>query len=103
MEISSAVSGIQASIVRQNVSAHDIANVNTPGHRNAIVHQVEAQPAGTAIGQIRQGPAPAPGFSGTDLAEEAGEQLLSKGSLRANTTALKTKDKMLGELLDIVA
>jgi flagellar hook protein FlgE len=104
MDISfnSSVSGMRAAIKRHDITAHDVANINTPGFEERIPHQVETQPDGTEISHISRRPNPQKDLSNTDLAEETKEQIQNKRSLQANAKALKAKDKMLGEIIDLV-
>jgi len=100
--MNTAISGIQASILRHNVTANDVANVNTPGYAERTPIQSDLRPAGTQVSAIRQTPNPDPTMSNTDLAEESKEQIVNKNTLAANVGVLKAKDRMIGELLDLV-
>ncbi len=104
MDISfnSSVSGMKAAIKRHDITAHDVANVNTPGFEERIPHQVETRPDGTEISHVSRRPNPQKDRSNTSLAEESTEQIQNKRSLQANAKALKTKDAMPGEIIDLV-
>ncbi len=104
-----AISGITASQTRMAVSANDVANFNTPNYRESRMTQSEGpttpdgRGSGTRIAEIRKVGQPAPGFSSTDLATEVTEGMISERSQQANISVLKTQDRMMGDLLDIVA
>ena len=92
LSFDASVSGVKAVSIRQAVSAHDVANVNTAGYRQYNVYQTDASPSGTN-----------PDLSGTDLVEEVKEQKLSKNDFSANLKVIKVRDEMTEDLLDIFA
>ena len=99
--LSAAVSGIQLGSLRMTVSAHDVANVNTPGFEQSDLVQVERYP-GTAVGAIRRTVNPDSESSGTDLAKEfGGEMTEAQTGYSSSLKVLKVQDEMLGSLLDI--
>jgi len=100
MEIPS-VSALSASSLRMDISAHDVANVNTPGFSQSRPIQTSLNP-GTEISAIQKIKPPSPEFSATDLAEEAVEQIKSEKDFAANAAVIKTQDKMYGETVDLV-
>lgn len=100
---SSSVSGIQAAITRQSVSAHDIANINTDGFGQYTAHQSDMKPAGTRVSHISRQPNSADNLSTTDFATEAIKQKESLNNLKANCAVIKVQDRMIGALLDIFA
>jgi len=101
MSFNSSISGIKAAIKRQDITAHDVANINTPGFEERIPHQVETKPDGTKISHISRRPNPQKDMSNTSLAEETKEQIQNKRTLQANAKVLKVKDDMLGEIIDL--
>ncbi len=96
------ISGIKAAITRQDITAHDVANIDTPGFEEQIPHQVATKPDGTKISHISRRPNPQKDLSNTSLAEETKEQIQNKRALSANVKVLKVKDDMLGEVIDLV-
>lgn len=102
ISFSSAISGMKAALRRHDITAHDVANVNTPGYEERVPHQVETQPAGTEISHISRTPNPRTEVSNTDLAEETKEQIQNRRALQANARTIKKQDQMLGELIDLV-
>jgi flagellar basal body rod protein FlgG len=105
MNISSnaALSGVQTALYRHDVSANDIANMNTPGYEQVTPQQTETLPAGTGISNLARTPNDSVELSNTDLATEMVEQKTNGASLSANIAVLKAQDKMTGELLDLFA
>jgi flagellar basal-body rod protein FlgC len=95
------ISAMRASALRLDVSAHNVANINTPNFAQTRVLQTE-QTRGTAITAMQKVASQNPDLSATDFAEEAVEMIISKNEFALNARVLKTQDRMLGELLDIV-
>ena len=91
-----AQSGLQAAQQRLGASAHNVANMNTPGFRRQSVGQ-EAAPgnAGVATTGVQRAPT-----EGVALEREAVEQLSATYAFAANLKTLSTQDRMLGTLLD---
>ena len=102
ISLSSFISGIKTAITRHDITAHDVANVNTPGYEERVPHQVEAKHGGTNISHISRTPNPSTETSNTDLAEETSEQIINKRALQANIRGIKVQDKMLGEVIDLL-
>ena len=102
ISFSSSVSGMKAAIERHDISAHDIANINTSGYEERVPHQVEKSPDGTEISHISRTPNPDKDISNTSLAVEATEQIQNKKALSANAKVIKAKDEMLGEVIDLL-
>jgi len=100
---SPSVSGMQTSILRQEISSHDIANINTTGYGQYTPYQTETSPAGTRISHVEREANSGEGLSNTDLATEAVEQKESVATLKANSAVIKVQDRMMGALLDIFA
>jgi flagellar basal body rod protein FlgG len=98
-----ALSGVQTSRLRTDVSANDIANINTSGYAQSTVNQTSMQPAGTQVAAITKTPNDSATLSNTDLATEMVELNTNKNTLSANLAVLKTQDKMTGELIDLFA
>jgi len=103
LSVGSSVTGMNAATVRQGVAAHNVANVNTPGFAQYTVNQTDMAPEGTRIASLSRTTNTDPTRSNVDLAETSKEQIISKGSLAANATVFKAKDKMMGEVIDLIA
>ena len=93
-----ASSGLQAAQLRLDSSAHNVANMNTPGfHRHAV-----AQQAAPHLGAV-QAPTtrmPAPGVA---LEQDVVEQMAASYAFKANVLVLRTAKEMTGSLLDVRA
>jgi flagellar basal-body rod protein FlgC len=99
MNISSSapLSGVKASTIRQDVTAHNIANISTPSFSAKSVVQSElANNSGTAVSSIRDT------GSETDLAQSMVDLNVNKTTYTANLKVLKMQDKMVGELIDLI-
>ncbi len=103
ISFSPSLSGIKSTITRQDISAHDIANINTKGFEESTAHQTEAKPRGTRISHITKTPNRSGEMSNTDLAKESVEQIRNKQNLKANVRVAKTQDEMLGDVIDLLA
>ena len=96
--LSIAQSGLQAAQLRLNGSAHNIANLNTPGFKRETVQQQAVPPSGGV--QARTAQAAQPGVA---LEAEAVEQVAAAYAFKANVLVLRTADEMAGALLDVRA
>ena len=95
------VSALSASSLRMALSAHDVANINTPGFSQSRPVQTSQNP-GTEISAIQKIKPASEDFSATELAEEIVEQIKSEKDFAANAAVIKTQDKMLGEVVNLV-
>jgi len=97
MGINASVSGMNAATIRQNVTAHNVANVNTEQYAPKEVLQTDVVPAGTEVEAVREGE------EGTnDLAQQMTDLNQNKNLYSANAKAFKMQEKMNGELLNLV-
>lgn len=91
-----ASSGLQAAQLRLDASAHNVANMNTPGfRRHAVSQEAVAEGSGVRAAVQRQPQ------EGVALEQEAVEQMSATYAFKANLQTLKTQDAMMGSLLDI--
>lgn len=93
-----AQSGLQAAQLRLDTSAHNVANLNTPGFTRQVVDQ-QAAPAQGGV-QARTGRSGQPGVA---LEAEAVEQMAATYAFKASLLVLRTADEMAGALLDVRA
>lgn len=100
MNVSSAVSlsGMNAAQNRLQVSAHNIANLQTQGFNRQEVAQSTTAGGGTSttVSQNTNG-------TGTELETDVVSQLQAKNAFLANLSVFKTRNETLGTLLDIKA
>ncbi len=96
MSLQVSATGIALARQRQEVTANNVANLNTPGFRASRV----------TGGVVRQGDAPpthtdGPRRSGVDLATEEVNTLVNTETVRANASAFRAQDEAVGTLLDL--
>jgi flagellar hook protein FlgE len=97
------ISGMRTSLTRQDVTANNVANVNTPGFEERTVHQADMVPQGVRVSGITRTPNDSVELSNTDLAKQSVDQMVNRDTLTANTKVIKAKDRMIGTLLDMMA
>jgi len=102
--LNSGLSGLQAYSRALDSSAHNVANASTAGF---VPQQVsfQEQPAGGVIANIsREGSSlAAQDSSGTDLGSEIVQSIQFKAGFDLSAKIIKTKDELLGTLIDIKA
>lgn len=93
-----APSGMRAAQLRLDSSAHNTANLSTPGfHRQQVA--LQAAPAGAGVqAQLQRAPQ-----AGVAPESEAVEQIAASYAFKANALVLRRQDQMLGSLLDLHA
>lgn len=91
-------SGLQAAQTRLAVSAHNVANMGTPGYAAQRVREAAASdPGGVSTQVVRaQG-------EGVSLEREAVEQTAASAAYRANIFVLRTAQATAGSVLDLLA
>ena len=94
-------SALYTTSVRHDVTAHDVANINTDKFSESSVVQSERSTGATEVAAIRKTPNKNT-FSNTDFAVEAGEMINNKNVYGANAKVFKVQDRMLGEIIDMV-
>ena len=111
--IHTALSGLSAFGKQLDVSANNVANMNTDGFKNSHTEFVEAQPSGVlpvvqkdnsagpaVLKDTPQGPQQVE-LSNVDLGQEAVSQIIAQRGFEANLRSLKTADDLLGSILDM--
>ncbi|MFP4520531.1 MAG: flagellar basal body rod C-terminal domain-containing protein [Fibrobacterota bacterium] len=97
-----ASSGMRTANIRHDITAHDVANINTEGFEERTPIQKETNP-GTDIASIRRTPNSEPfGRSNTELAKEMPEMSVNKTTYKANADVIRKQDEMTGTLLDMI-
>ena len=94
---STALSGLAAAQTRLAASAHNVANLNTPGFRRDEV-RAQADPNGGVRVSVQQAQRP-----GADLVRDVVEQKAAAYAFKANLQVLKTERTTTGSLFDAVA
>jgi flagellar hook protein FlgE len=110
--IHTALSGLTAFAKQMEVSAHNVANVNTDEFKKSRTDLVELEACGVLpVVQKDNSAGPAAlkdssygqtqvELSNVDLGEEAVNQIIAQRGFEANLRTLKTADDMLGSILD---
>lgn len=93
-----ASSGLQAAQLRLDSSAHNVANLDTPGFRRQAVQQQTAPDLGGVQAHTSRLPQP-----GAALEQEAVDQMAASYAFKANVLVLRTAREMTGALLDVRA
>ena len=111
--IDSAVSALGAFGEKMNVTANNIANVNTEGFKKSRALLQEADHGVTVdISRVNTPGAPIPADDGTgrmnessnvDVAEEIVNLKTTDNAFQANLKTIQTEGEMLGSLFDIFA
>lgn len=104
--MSISLSGMQAASAMLNVTANNIANLNTPGFNPSRADLVELSGGGVAVTgtSFEDNPQTAPNTetSNVDLPTELVNLKLGQTLYDANAMVLKTADHMTGMLLNIL-
>ena len=111
--IHSVLSGLGAYAKQIEVSANNVANVNTDGFKKSHTELISVETGGvlpvvrkdnsagpTVLRDRGYGPTPVE-LSNVDLGEETVVQIIGQRGFEATLQVLKTADDMLGSLLDI--
>ncbi len=114
--LSISASGINNALRRNELTAHNIANSQTPEFRAARAVSVDIAGGGVGIGEITRDTTSTPETSPTgtlefppspaqrsnvNLATELTNTLVNKNAFQANVAAFKAQADLLGELLDL--
>lgn len=89
-----ALSGMSAAQTFLNSSAHNIANINTPGFRRQEVSQSAQAEGGVSTSLTKSS------VDGSSLETDVVAQLQEKNAFLANLAVFKTSNKMASALLD---
>ena len=88
--IASNLNAMQAHGMWMNANAHNVANVNT-GNFDSLRTTIDAGPRAVTR----------PSGTPTDLSGEIPEQVAISGGFSAQVSAIRTRDEMVGTLLDM--
>ena len=93
--LSIAQSGMQAAQARLDASAHNVANLSTPGFR-ALKVESSPQADGGVVTRVDQETQP-----GVSLETELVQQRAASYAYKASLKVVQTEDRLMGSLLDI--
>ncbi len=97
MSVNASVSGLNAASIRQNVTAQNVANINTDPYAPKDAIQTDVFPVGTNVSTVREN-----AVSSNDIAREMVNLNDNKNMYSMNAKAFKMQDRMLGELINLV-
>jgi len=97
MSINASVSGLNAATIRQNVTAQNVANINTNPYAPKEALQTEVFPVGTRVSAVRENP-----VGSNDIAKEMVNLNENKNMYSMNAKAFKMQDRMRGEIINLV-
>lgn len=89
-----AQTGLNVAQQRLDASAHNVANLQTPGFHRQQVQQQAVAPQGVQA-DTRKAP-----HAGAALADDLVNQMSAAYSFEANLKVIRTEQRMLGRLLD---
>ena len=108
--LNAATSGLQASVIMLNTSAHNVANSSTLGFKKDVVH-LSSRASGGVSARVEKSTEPGPTLYSSDgklvqgsnvnMAEEILKQIQAKILFKANAQVIKTTAQTQGSLLDI--
>lgn len=110
--LANSVSALQAFQKKTEVTANNIANVNTDGFKKSRTDMVEGKTGGVEarISRVKDEGVPIEGVqkgegveaerSNVSLTEEVTEGIMAQKGYTANLQMIKSKDEMIGTLLD---
>jgi flagellar basal body rod protein FlgG len=103
MSLYISASGMANAMRRFEVTANNVANINTDGYQAARAKSVETPGGGARVAAItRGGFPPIPGRSNVDLATELTHMIFDRNAFQANAGAFRAQNQMTGELLNIL-
>lgn len=103
------LSALSAMGVAQQVSANNIANVNTDGFKaSSVALETGPQDQGVRVGAIRESSNSGPVVGGvelsnTDIATEMVNMTVTGHAFSANVAAIRASEEMTGHLLNMIA
>jgi flagellar basal-body rod protein FlgC len=113
--VNSTISALQAYKTQLDVTANNVANINTDNYKKSRVNLKEGK-NGDVQATIKQDNTPGRRYqelegdrmveketSNVDLAEEFPQMMVTQHAYKANMKVLQAQDQMLGVTLDILA
>lgn len=108
MGIESAAQAISAGAVSQQVSANNLANVNTDGFEASSVEFEEGANGGVQVSDIRRDTSDGPLLNGveasnTDVGREMVTMMKNEHLVGANAAVVRAQEEMTGHVLNMIA
>jgi flagellar hook protein FlgE len=113
--IGNTISALNAYETGINIKANNIANADSEDYKKSRATYVEGENGGVTVeiskigqeselsGTTGTGGSTEPEPSNVELAEEIPGMIIDQKGFEANLSVIKTKDQMLGSILDIIA
>ena len=102
MTLQISAAGLLEAVRRNDITAHNVANVQTPGYQ--AVSRDSVQFSDSALGALSNEASVVKSVlerSNVDLAEEFANGILDVAAFRANANVFRAQNETLGELLDL--
>jgi len=96
--LSTALSGLRSAELRMGVSAHNVANFNTPDFRPLRAIQSSVKSGGSVAHVVHE-----PDPQEVDLAREFVEQIRAAAQFKASLVSLTTTAETRGRVVDLLA
>ncbi len=110
--VSSSISGINAALQMQAVSASNVTNANSDGYKSKVASTQETKTGGVKV-TISENSQPGPDYdngygkiaeySNVDYARERVSQINARSLFAANVASLKTYEEMSETIIDLMA
>ncbi len=103
MNVNASLTGIRNAFYRQDITANNVANINTKGYKQINVVN-ETLKGGGVRGRAEVSRAPANhNGNNVNLVEQTVNQINNVNQERANVNVLRAQNEMIGSLIDIKA
>ncbi|WP_025209515.1 flagellar basal body protein [Hippea sp. KM1] len=103
MNINTSVSGIKNAFYRQDVTANNVANINTKNYKQINVINEEAGGGGVEAKTTLSKAAPNRNGNNVSLVDQTVNQINNQAQNKANVNVLRAQNEMIGSLIDIKA
>ena len=103
MNINTSLSGIRNAFERQDVTANNIANINTKNYKARDVLNKEVKNGGVEAAIKKSTETPNKNGNNVNLTREIVNQINNINQEKTNINVLKSQNEMFGSLIDIKA
>lgn len=101
MNIYTSISGIKNAFLRQDITANNIANINTKNYKQINVVNESLKSGGVRGRAEVSKAAPTHNGNNVNLVDQVVNQINNVNQERANVNVLKAQNEMIGSLIDI--
>ncbi|AEA33392.1 flagellar basal body protein [Hippea maritima] len=103
MNINTSLSGIKNAFYRQDITANNVANINTKNYKQVNVINQEAKGGGVEAKTTVSKAAPNRNGNNVSLADQMVNQISNQDQNKANVNVIRAQNEMIGSLIDIKA